>query len=452
MKEYCGVSGIIGNFDDIFYKLYLTLFALQHRGQESAGISLNDKDHFFTYKRSGFARNLLDIPNVQRKGAMGIGHVRYSTSGNSNIANAQPVYANTNHGKISLAHNGNLVNYKKLRNHLKAAGAIFQGNSDSEMIMHYLAHREGDFLAALTSTLHTIRGAYSIVLMDEDALYGIRDPYGFRPLVYGKIDGGYIITSETCAIDILNGEYLGEVTEGNILRIDKSGNIEFIPFTKEIIKQNCVFEHIYFARPDSCIFGKNVHKTRYRMGEELARENPDIRPDIVVAVPDSGLSAAMGFADESNVPLDRGLIRNHYVGRSFIYPTQEERKNIVRMKLQPVFEVIKGKDIALIDDSMVRGTTAKEIIGLLKQKGVGKIHYFLACPPIKYSCYFGIDTPNRKKLIANNLLPKEIAEYLEIESVNFLSINGLKRVLKGNANDYCYACFAGNYIMEIEND
>ena len=233
---------------------------------------------------------------------------------------------------------------------------------------------------------------------------------------------------------------------------NKSGNIEFIPFTKEIIKQNCVFEHIYFARPDSCIFGKNVHKTRYRMGEELARENPDIRPDIVVAVPDSGLSAAMGFADESNVPLDRGLIRNHYVGRSFIYPTQEERKNIVRMKLQPVFEVIKGKDIALIDDSMVRGTTAKEIIGLLKQKGVGKIHYFLACPPIKYSCYFGIDTPNRKKLIANNLLPKEIAEYLEIESVNFLSINGLKRVLKGNANDYCYACFAGNYIMEIEND
>ncbi len=451
MREYCGVAGLIGDFPDLYKKVYLALFSLQHRGQESSGLSLFDGQEFWIYKKMGYAKELMEIEKHKDKGFIGIGHVRYKTAGDSNIANAQPIFAQTNYGPVAMAHNGNLVNFKPLFSELRKAGSIFQGNSDTELIIHLLARKRSPFLEALKETLNEIKGAFSMVLMTKDALWGIRDPHGMRPLVYGKIDDGYVIASETSAIDILNGEYLGEVPEGNILRIDRDGKIEFIPFAVSKAKRHCVFEHIYFARPDSNIFSRNVHKMRYRIGQELALEYPSLKADIVVAVPDSGLSAALGFSHESKIPLDRGLIRNHYIGRSFINPTQEERVNAVRMKLQPVLDVIKGKDIALIDDSMVRGTTSREIIIILKQRQVGKIHYFLASPPIKYSCYFGIDTPDRGHLIANKYDPKGIANYLGIESVNYLSLEGLKKVFGEEADDNCYACFTGDYHMENEN-
>ena len=451
MREYCGVSGIILDDQDLFYKMYLTLFSLQHRGQESAGITINDHGDFETYKCDGFVRNLLDKRIKSRAGNGSVGHVRYRTSGDSHISNAQPIFAETNFGPIALAHNGNLVNFKPLRRHLAARGAIFSGDSDSELIIHYLAGLKGSFEDALVETVKTIKGAYSLVMLTEDALWAIRDPHGFRPLVYGEIPGGHMVASETCAIDILDGKVLGEVPAGHILRIGMDGKIEMKSFSSEIIKQHCVFEHIYFARPDSQVFSKNVHKMRYEMGKQLAREYSHIKADIVVAVPDSGVSSAMGFASESGIPMDRGLIRNHYVGRSFIQPTQKERMDLVKMKLRPVLEVIEGKEIALIDDSMVRGTTANAIIKLIKAKNVKKIHYFIASPPIKYSCYFGVDTPDREKLIANRMTPEELAEHFGITSVNYLPVEGLKRILKENANDYCFACFAGNYIMENEN-
>lgn len=451
-KEYCGITGIIGKMPNLFNKTYLTLFSLQHRGQESAGISIYDGRHFHTYKKQGFVRNLLDVKSIEKEGEIAIGHVRYSTTGDSEISNAQPIFARTNFGKISISHNGNFVNFKILRNMLQDKGAIFQGNSDSELIVHDLAMQDGDFEERLIKTLNSIKGAYSLVVMRDDALYGIRDPHGYRPLVYGKIPGGYIITSESCAINILEGEYMGEVEEGTILKISKNGKIEKIPFAKNQIKQNCVFEHVYFARPDSLIFGKNVHKMRYKMGEKLAEEYKHLKFDLVIAVPDSGLSSALGFSQASGIRLDRGLIRNHYVGRSFINPTPEERKNAVKMKLRAVREVIKGQDLAVVDDSMVRSTTARGIVKLLKQKGAGRIHYFLACPPIKHPCYFGVDIPDRKQLIANKMTPEQIAEELGIASVNYLSIKGLKEIMRDTKEEsHCYNCFLGDYKIELED-
>ncbi|MCD6579059.1 amidophosphoribosyltransferase [bacterium] len=452
MKEYCGVCGIIGRVENIYKKMYLSLFSLQHRGQESCGITVDFNDHFYTYKAEGFVSNLKNIREHVEEGASAIGHVRYKTAGDSSMVNAQPIYVKTHFGNISLAHNGNLINLESIKRDLIKKGAIFQGNSDSEVILHHIAHQSGDFLDALKNTLKSIKGAFSLVLLTDEALYGIRDPFGYRPLVYGEVEGGTVISSETCSIELLNGKYINEISPGTILRIDKSGKKEFIKFDNNKLLQQCVFEHIYFARPDSTIFGHNVHQMRYKMGEQLAREYKGIAADLVVAVPDSGFSAALGFAKESGIKLDRGLIRNHYVGRSFIQPTIEERKNIIRMKLRPILEVIKGKSIALLDDSIVRGTTAREIILLLKKYKVKKIHFFITAPPIKYSCYFGIDTPTRDELIANRFNPAEMAKFFGIESVNYLSVEGLKTVFNGEEDKYCYACFNGSYPKEFKDD
>lgn len=413
---------------------------------------MNTGSAFHTYKAEGFVSNLKKIKEHVEQGESAIGHVRYKTAGDSSMLNAQPIYVKTHFGNIALAHNGNLINLESIKRELIKKGAIFQGNSDSEVILHHIAHQSGNFLDALKNTLKTIKGAFSLVLLTDDALYGIRDPFGYRPLVYGEVEGGTVITSETCSIELLNGKYLGEIPPGTILKINKSGERKFIKFDNKDHLQQCVFEHIYFSRPDSTVFGHNVHKMRYKMGEQLAKEYKDIKADLVVPVPDSGFSAALGFAQESGIKLDRGLIRNHYVGRSFIQPTIEERKNIIRMKLRPILEVIEGKNIALLDDSIVRGTTAKEIILLLKKYKVKKIHFFITAPPIRYSCYFGIDTPTREELIANRFNPKEMAKFLGIESVNYLSVEGLKKVFGKEAIKYCYACFDGSYPREFKEN
>ncbi len=452
LKEFCGVCGIIGRVENIYKKMYLSLFSLQHRGQESCGITVDSNDYFYTYKAEGFVSNLKNIQDHVEEGASAIGHVRYKTAGDSSMVNAQPIYVKTHFGNISLAHNGNLINLESIKRDLIKKGAIFQGNSDSEVILHHLAHQKGNFIDALKNTLKTIKGAFSLVLLTDDALYGIRDPYGYRPLVYGEVEGGSVISSETCSIELLNGKYLGEIQPGTILKIDKKGNKEVIKYADAENLQQCVFEHIYFSRPDSTVFGHNVHQMRYKMGEELAREYSDIKTELIVPVPDSGFSAALGFAHESGIKLDRGLIRNHYVGRSFIQPTIEERKNIIRMKLRPILEVIEGKSIALLDDSIVRGTTAKEIVLLLKKYKVKNIHFFITAPPIRYSCYFGIDTPTRDELIANRFNPEEMARFLGIESVNYLSVHGLKKVFGDEEKKFCYACFNGTYPREFKEN
>lgn len=451
LVHHCGVAGFFSASPaNIPEKLFYSLFSLQHRGQESAGISYRKNGKTVTYKDLGMVSSVLSrYLQIERLTNSGIGHVRYSTRGGNRIENAQPLSVTCNKGEVALAHNGNISNAPKLHKELSQAGSIFQTTSDTELILHMISlSRKETFFEALTETLERLEGAFSMVMLHNDSLIVIRDPMGFRPLYIGEKDGLVAAASETCALETLNITNYRQVKPGEIIVVDKDGTSStFLPQVERI--SQCIFELIYFARPDSHVFDESVHGTRKRMGAALWDCDP-IKGDIVVPVPDSGNNAAIGYAEASGIPFDHGLTRNHYAGRSFIMPTTAQRELAVRMKLHPIRETIEGKKIILIDDSLVRGTTSRILVKLLKEAGAAEVHLRLSSPELKWPCFFGIDIPTRDELISNRRTPEQIAEYIGADSVMFLPVEKLKECVS-NENEYCYACFCGDYPIDTGN-
>ncbi len=449
-REECGVCGIYGHPDSA--KLtYFGLYALQHRGQESAGIVVSDGQRFSEHKAMGLVSEVFSEKDLQPlQGDMAIGHVRYSTAGESNIINAQPFTA-CHQGQIyAVAHNGNLVNIRELRNKLEKKGSIFQSTMDSEVIVHLLAaFSDLDFKEALTKTFQQISGAYSLAIMTRDKLVAVRDPNGFRPLCLGQLaNGAYIIASETCALDLVEANYIRDIEPGEALIIDKDGLSSFF-FTEKQRHSFCIFEHVYFARPDSDIFGFNVYNSRKKMGEILARECK-IDADFVMPFPDSGNYAALGYSQASGIPMEMGVIRNHYIGRTFIQPSQSMRDFSVRVKLNPVRSFLKDKRVIIIEDSIIRGTTGKHRIRSLRKSGVKEVHMLVSCPPTRHACYYGIDFPSEEQLIAANSSVDEIRKYLGLDTLHYLSLEGLVEATGHPSDSFCLACF--NNIYPIEPD
>jgi len=454
MEEECGIFGIYTpqKRDDISRLNYLGLHALQHRGQESAGICVNDDNKLKVHKGMGLVSSVFDNDKLKElNGNISIGHVRYSTTGSSLLVNAQPLLTNSIKGDLALAHNGNLTNGQELKNNLETHGSIFHSTLDTEVIAHLVARSLKDnIIEAVIESLQQIKGAFSLIAMTNDSLIAARDPHGFRPLVLGKKDDAFILSSETCAFDIIDAEFIREVKPGEVLIINDEG-IQSRRYSESKRNAFCVFEFIYFARPDSVIGGENVYLARKKMGRRLAREM-DIDADLVVPVPSSGVAAAQGYSLESGISYADGILRNRYVGRTFIQPTQEMRDLKVRMKLNPIDKILEGKDIILIDDSIVRGTTSQQIINQLKQTNVNKIHMAIASPPVQYPCYYGLDTSRRKELIAREKETEEIAEYIGADSLNYLSLDGILKVLEADGYGYCTACFNGQYPTEECNE
>jgi amidophosphoribosyltransferase len=451
MSEECGVFGIFNaDGDSSAAELtYLGLIALQHRGQESAGICANHQGDFNLHKSMGLVESAFEKEDIRNlKGEMAIGHVRYSTSGSSKLANAQPILINSMKGDLALAHNGNLANGSELRNNLESNGSIFHSTLDTEVIAHLVARSfEDDIVEALIQSLHQLKGGFSLVAMTKDQLVAIRDPRGFRPLSIGKLDNSYIVASESCAFDIIGAEFVRDVAPGEVVVIDEDG-IRSRRYTGENGTSLCVFEYIYFARPDSNIAGQNVLLARKEMGKQLAREM-DVEADIVVPVPDSGIAAALGFAEESGISYAQGILRNRYMGRTFIQPTQEIRDLKVRLKLSPIKEIIKGKRVILIDDSIVRGTTSKQIIGRIKEAGAKEVHMAISSPPVEHPCYFGLDTSRRQELIASRSTVEEISESIGADSLHYLSQAGMLKSIKTDVElGFCTACFDGDYPID----
>jgi amidophosphoribosyltransferase len=448
MKEECGVFGIFNHFDAA-KMTYMGLYSLQHRGQESAGIAVSNRTRIRNYRRMGLVSDIFKEKVLDAlSGNIAIGHVRYSTTGSSIERNAQPFSVFYSKGPIAISHNGNLTNAFELRHNLEKDGAIFQTTLDSEIIIHLLAEEKGeDLIENIISTLKKVKGAYSLLIMTKDKLIAARDPWGFRPLCLGKVGGTFAVSSETCAFDLINAEYIREIEAGELLVIDDEGLHSF-EIDKNTKHQHCIFEHIYFARPDSVVFGRSVQEVRKQLGRELAKEHPaDV--DMVIPVPDSGNYAAYGYAEEAKVPFEMGFVRNHYVGRTFIKPEQSDRNLSVKVKLNPVKEIIKGKKIVVVDDSIVRATTSKMRVEALREAGAKEIHLRISSPPITHSCFFGIDTPEKSKLIASTHSVDEIAKYLGVDSLGYVSIEGLHKSV-GDGHNFCLSCFNGNYPFEVE--
>ena len=439
----CGVFAVFGH-PDAAMLTYYGLFALQHRGQESAGIvSAKGSDSpFSTHKGMGLVSQVFSQPDLETlNGTRAIGHVRYSTTGASTHLNAQPFVVDTSRGQIAIAHNGNLVNAAELRTELEAKGSIFQTTVDSEIVLHLLAQpRESSGVLAV---LRRLEGAFSVVLMGEREIIGFRDPQGFRPLCIGKKDGAYVLASESCAFDLIQAEYLRDVMPGEVVIIDNSGLRSEWPF-KVGKSAFCIFEYVYFARPDSNFAGTNVGAVRVEMGRELARQFP-ADADLVVPVPDSGVYAALGFSEELKIPYYPAFVRNHYIGRTFIQPTQRIRDFNVRVKLNLIGEAVKGKSVVVVDDSIVRGTTARARVVNLREAGAKKVHMRISCPPHKFACYYGIDFPDPEKLLANQCTPDEIRKYLGADSLGYLDTAGMIRATRRDAKEFCTACFTGDY-------
>ncbi len=444
----CGIFGI-DNHREASNISYLGLYALQHRGQESAGIVSWDGSRVHVHRRMGQVSDIFRAKVLDRlPGDRAAGHTRYSTAGTSVLANAQPVVVKTSMGPLALVHNGNLVNAVEIRNRLEGEGSIFQTTSDSEVILHLMAKNPRvDLAESLMIALEQVRGAYSLLMVSETSLIAARDPYGFHPLIQGQLDGASCFASETCAFDLLGAEVVRELEPGEVV-VANGDHIESRRLSIEPQPTRCAFEQVYFARPDSVIFGDAVSKARLGMGRRLAREAP-VPADIVVAVPDSGMFAALGFARESGLPLEFGLIRNHYVGRTFIEPTQSIRNFGVKIKLNPIRELIAGRRVVLVDDSIVRGTTSPKIVRMVRDAGATEVHVRISCPPIQSPCHYGIAMPTHEELIASSHGVDEICEMIGADSLVYLSLDGMLECLSGPAETYCTACWTGEYRVEV---
>ena len=444
-RDKCGVFGIFGH-PEASWLTYLGLYALQHRGQEGSGICSTDGRELYLHRDRGLVSEVYSAEAfTSLKGYAAIGHNRYSTTGADHQANLQPLMASYRGGKIALAHNGNLVNAQEIREECEHLGSIFQTTVDSEVIVHLVARaRPTDLEGKLVQALTRVRGAYSLVALTPDALIGVRDPHGFRPLCIGQLDGRWVLASESCALDILNAKYVREVEPGEMVVIRESG-MTSRRFGVETPRTECVFEHVYFARPDSRAFGRGVSEIRVELGRELAREHP-VEADLVMAVPDSSNAAAVGYSRESGLPLEHGLIRNHYVGRTFISPSQSLRNLGVRLKFNVVRDALAGKRVVVVDDSIVRGTTSRNLIRMIRETGVKEIHFRVSSPPVSHPCFYGIDMPTYDELIAHGRTLEEIRQSIGVDSLGYLSLEGMLRVVRGkDAAGACHACFSGEY-------
>lgn len=451
-KEECGVYGVYSHEDNVAEMTYLGLYALQHRGQESAGIAITDGAWMDVTRGMGLVNEVFrhQIPHMENQ-YIAIGHVRYSTTGSSLLANTQPLMVNYAGGKISLAHNGNLTNAAAIRRDLEAQGTIFQTSIDTEVFVNLIARsRQEKVEDKIIESLKQIEGAYCLTIMTEEKLIGARDPQGFRPLCIGKVDDTWILSSESCALDVVGAEFVRDVEPGEMVVIDDNGLTSY-HFATGAKRASCIFEYIYFARPDSVIDGQSVHDARFMMGRVLARESK-YKADIVISVPDSGNTAASGYAYESGIPYVEGLIKNRYIGRTFIQPTQKKRDIAVKLKLNAIRSVVAGKSVIMVDDSIVRGTTSGKIVRMLRSAGAKEVHMCISSPPIGYPCYYGIDTSVRKELIAATKSVDEICEYIGADSLHFLSIEGLKQCVPAiNPEDMCYACFNSAYPIKQQD-
>ena len=447
----CGIFGIYGH-SEASVITYMGLYALQHRGQESAGIVSSDGSILYHYKGMGEVRFVFNEENLRKlKGSRAIGHVRYSTTGTSNIYNAQPIKVDLLDGSLAVAHNGNIVNAYSLRRELESGGAIFHTTSDSEIILHLISRsKDRDRVEAILTALRKLEGAYSLVYLDEDRLITARDPCGFRPLCLGRMDGVFVVASETCAFDMVGAEYIRDIKPGEMVVISKDG-IESMMIHKSVSNNLCIFEYIYFSRPDSCLEGKSVYQTRKKMGRILAEESP-VDADIVIPVPDSSNCAALGYAEESGIPFEFGLIRSHYIGRTFIEPEQKTRDFDARIKYNAVRNLLDGKRVVVVDDSIVRGTTSSKIINMLRRMGADEVHLRVSSPPITHSCFYGIDTPTRKELAASSSSVEEIESFIGPDSLRYLSLDGLMKAVGTKRGKHCIACFTGDYPVPIPEE
>jgi len=461
-KDECGVFGIwaLGQLEEAAHFTYLGLHALQHRGQESAGIVATDGEILHVHRAMGLVADIFDAEVLARlKGGSAIGHVRYSTTGASHLKNAQPMAVQYAGGAVAVAHNGNLVNAEALRAELEREGSIFQSSSDTEVIIHLIARAKvsddaagaDGLVPAIRGALARVSGAYSLVFLTPKALVGVRDPLGFRPLVLGKLKGSWVLASETTALDLIEAEYVREVEPGEMVIVDATGlRSERLSPAAPAPERfgRCVFEHIYFARPDSVLFGRSVYAARQAFGRQLAQQHP-VEADLVVPVPDSGVPAAIGYAEESGIPFAMGLVRSHYVGRTFIEPSQSIRHFGVKLKLNALRDVLKGKRVVVVDDSVVRGTTSRKIVKMIRAAGATEVHLRISSPPTAWPCYYGIDTPTRQELIAASHSVEEIATYVTADSLGYLALDGLYAALGQDRSGFCDACFSGEYLIKF---
>jgi len=447
--DECGVFGIFGH-PEAANLTYLGIHALQHRGQESAGIAALENGKISVHKGMGLVADVFSAKDTLSKlpGSAAIGHTRYSTAGQSVLENAQPMIARLTPGQVAVAHNGNLVNAEELRAQLAEQGALFQGSSDTEVLVHLIAReRGGSTVERVQRALSHVRGAWSLVCLTEDGLIAGRDPLGFRPLILGRLRGAWVFASESCALDLIEAEYIREIEPGEIVVVDAAG-VHSLRKQETQRSGQCIFELIYFARPDSTVFGRSVYETRKALGRQLAKEAP-VEADVVVPVPDSGVPAALGFSAATGIPYDLGLIRSHYVGRTFIEPSQSIRHFGVKLKLNPVPSVVRGKRIVVVDDSIVRGTTSRKIVKMLRDAGAREVHLRISAPPTRWPCYYGIDTPVRSELIAASHSTEEIARYVTADSLGYLSMEGTHAAVESKPRTFCDACFTGEYLVQL---
>jgi amidophosphoribosyltransferase len=444
LREECGVFGIFGR-TEAANLTYLGLYALQHRGQESVGIATSDGDHIELHKAEGYVADNFDEDTFARlSGTNAIGHVRYSTAGASGLKNAQPILIDCAHGEIAVGHNGNLVNAQELRDMLVQQGSIFQTTSDTEVLLHlYARSRAATVEDALIESVTQAQGAFSLVFLTKDRLIAVRDPHGFRPLTLGRLGDSYVVCSETCALDLIDAEWIRDIEPGEMLVIGPTGLTSLHPFAPAP-SAHCIFEHVYFARPDSYVFGKSVNEVRTEFGRKLAREAP-ADADVIVPIPDSGVCAATGFSEVSGLRLQMGLIRNHYVGRTFIEPHQSIRHFGVRVKLNPVKSILQGRRVILVDDSIVRGTTSRKIVKMVRAAGAKEVHLRISCPPTISPCFYGVDTPRRAELIAATHSVEEIRRYIGADSLSYLSLEGMLASVGSARASYCTSCYTANY-------
>lgn len=443
-RDECGVVGITG-MDRAAEMAFLALYALQHRGQESAGICAYHEGQARLHKRLGLVAEVFDADVLEAlPGRTSLGHVRYSTAGGAQLANAQPIMVQYARGDLAIVHNGNLTNAHDIRNRLVEEGAIFQTDSDSEVIIHLIAKSRHDTIEGqIDDALTYLEGAFSLIISVGETLYAVRDPRGFRPLVLGQKDGGFVVTSESCALDIIGAEFIRDIEPGEVLRLRGSEVKPLRNLQPAISQSPCIFELVYFARPDSNLFGQSVDRARRDFGRQLAREHP-VEADAILAVPDSANSAALGFSEESGIPFELGLLRNHYVGRTFIRPSQADRDFSARVKYAPVRDVVEGKRVVVVDDSLVRGTTSGSLVNIIREAGAAEVHVRIASPPVCFPCYYGIDMPTKEELMGHRFTVPEIEARLKVNSLGYLSLEGMLGMVQ-DTGPYCNACFSGDY-------